>query len=566
MHSLRRLDNYHFYEDEWESYDELCDNFEWEVPEEFNIANYVCDRWSDQDKGVAVFSEDYSGNKDEYRFTDLTKMSDTLANYLSSELRVDKGDRIGVLSPQKLETLLAHLAILKIGAVSVPLSTLFGTDGLRYRLDDCDAKACFVDAETVDTFRESQDQLDSIESTITIDVKDTESGEANFWDVVSGSDEEYDTARTLAEDDAMIIYTSGTTGKPKGVRHAHRFLLGHLPLFVTWISNMEMRPDDRIWTPSEWAWIGSLLDFVLCSLYYGQPILAYEDEGKSFDAEKTFSLIDSYNITKVFLPPTGIRMMMQVDKPKERFDLSHVRVIPTGGEEVGESITEWADEVFPEAQVQTGYGQTEANMIIGECEALFQSKLGSLGRPGPGHEITIVDPDTGTPVKEPDTIGEIALQYADNPICFKEYLNRPKATDQKIEEPWLFTEDLGKRDENGYFYYHSRKDDVIISAGHKMGPGEIEESISKHEAVTNAGVIGIADERRDEVPKAFVVIGEEYDPSPPLSEKLQDHVRENLGKHQYPREIEFVEELPKTVTGKIRRQSLREREEQRGDR
>ncbi len=549
-----RLDAYHFHEQEWESYDALRDAFEWEVPDRFNMATYLCDRWADDKGRVALFSEDESGRSRTFTYWQLRNASNRLANYLVDR-GVERGDRIGVNAPQKPENVVAHLAAWKLGAVSIPLSTLFGTDALSYRLDDSESVACVVDESNVDTLREIRDDVESLDTVLTIDVDDPDDDEADLWEAIAEYPRDFDVVDTEAEDDSMIIYTSGTTGDPKGVLHAHRIILGHLPLFLTTFCNMEMNERDVFWTPAEWAWVASLFDVLFPGLYYGKPVLAYA--GGPFDAEKAFSLIERYGVTNFFAPPTALRMMMQVDDPSG-YDVDSIRVIPSGGESLGQSIVDWANDVFGGAAVHEGYGQTEANLTIGDCTALTEFREGKMGLAAPGHDVQIVDPQTAEPTVETGDVGEIAVRYEGDPVCFKEYLNKPEKTSEKVQNGWLLTEDLGTVDEDGYFTFKSRKDDVIISAGYRIGPEEVEESLSTHEAVADAAVVGVPDEERGEVPKAFVVLAAGYDPSDRLADDLRTHVRERLAQYEYPREIEFIDELPKTTTGKVRRADLRD--------
>ncbi len=555
MYSAPRLDAYHFYEREWDSYEQLRSAFEWAVPERFNMAAYICDRWADEPARIALHSADESGHLREYTFAELKTATDRLAGWLR-EAGVHQGDRIGVNSPQKPGTVMAHIAAWKLGAVSVPLSTLFGPDALEYRLDDSDAVAAVVDGSNLDAFREARGALSGLETVLTVD-GEPEGDERALETVVKGEDRPFAPVDTAAEDTALIIYTSGTTGDPKGVVHAHRTLLGHLPLFVTTFCDMAIEPGDVYWTPAEWAWIASLFDVVVPGLFYGKPVVAYD--GGPFDPATAFEIIERYGVTNFFAPPTALRMMMQVDDPGDRYDVGSIRVVPSGGESLGQSIVDWAADVFDGAAVHEGYGQTEANMIVGDCTSLIEFREGKIGRAGPGHDVTIVDPHTAEPI-EAGEVGEIAVEYKGNPVCFVEYLNKPEKTTAKVQNGWLLTEDLGEMDDDGYVSFKSRKDDVIISGGYRIGPVEVEESLAGHEAVADAGVIGNPDDERGEVPKAFVVLSDGVEPSDELKEDLRNHVRDRLAEYEYPREIDFIDELPKTTTGKVRRTALRDRD------
>ncbi|PGF17943.1 AMP-dependent synthetase [Natrinema sp. CBA1119] len=554
----QRLDAYHFYEDDWDSYEQLHEAFEWDVPDRFNMATYLCDRWADDKSRVALFAADAAGTEETYTFWQMRNVTNRLANYLRAQ-GVEEGDRVGVNAPQRPETVFAHLAAWKLGAMSVPLSTLFGPDAIEYRLDDCDAVAAVVDESNIGNFREARESLPALDTTLTVgDVTpDKAAGEAAFWDAIDDRSREFDTVETDAEDDAILIYTSGTTGDPKGVRHAQRLILGHLPLFVTTFGNMDLQEGDVFWTPAEWAWIASLFDVVMPALYYGKPVVAYN--GGQFDPAAAFQIIEQYGVSNFFAPPTALRMMMQVEDT-DRFDVGTLRTIASGGESLGQSIVDWAQDTFGDTAVHEGYGQTEANMLIGDCTALTEFREGYIGRAGPGHEVTIVDPETAEPTVETGETGEIAVRYENNPVCFVEYWNKPEKTSGKVRNGWLLTEDLGQMDEDGYVAFVGRKDDVIISAGYRIGPEEVEDSVAGYEAVADAAVIGVPDDERGEVPKAFVVLTTDAEPSDDLRESIRQHVRDRLAKYEYPREIEVVDELPKTATGKVRRASLRDRE------
>ncbi|WP_254525670.1 acyl-CoA synthetase [Natrinema caseinilyticum] len=557
MSTTDRLEAYHFYERDWDDYDRLLEEFEWEVPETFNMATYVCDRWAEDEGRVALFADDGDGGSETYTFRRVRNTANALANAMRDR-GVERGDRIAINMRQRPETVIAHVACWKLGAVSVPLSTLFGTDAVSYRLNDADAVACFVDGTNVETVRDVATDSPSLETVVTVGDVDPEDDEFAFQELIDTHSREFETVRTDAEDDAIIIYTSGTTGDPKGVRHAHRVLLGNLPLVITGFCNMELRDSDIFWTPSEWAWVATLFDVVFPAMFYGRPVVAYSAD-EQFDPETAMEIIERYDVTVFFGPATALRMMEQMDDP-DRWDVSSIRCLPSGGESLGQSIVEWARDVFDGAAVHEAYGQTEANMLVGDCTALAESREGKIGRRAPGHEIAIVDPGTAEQRIETGEVGEIAVRYEGDPVCFKEYWNKPNKTAEKVRNGWLLTEDLGRLDEDGYLEFVSRTDSVIISAGYRIGPVEIEEALANSDAVADAGVIGVPNDERGEVPKAFVVLADGFEASESLEESLQQDVRDRLAKYEYPQQIEFVDELPKTSSGKIRRTSLEERE------
>jgi acetyl-CoA synthetase len=555
---VRDLEAYQFYEEEWDSYEELREQFEWEIPETFNMATYACERWADDPGRVAVFYEHEDGRTETYTFWQINRLSNQLANYLR-EQGVEQGDRVGVNLPQRPETVIAHFAVWKLGAISIPLSTLFGPDALSYRFNDADVKACLVDDRNVESLREAKADSSSLTTLLVVGDASPQDDETMFEDAIADQSTEFEAVVTDPEDDAIILYTSGTTGDPKGVVHSHRILLGFLPTIVTTVGNNDIRDSDVFWSPTEWAWIGTLFLVVIPPLYYGRPILAYN--GGSFDSETAFDLVDRYGVTNFFAPPTALRMMMQLDDPRVDYAIEGVRAITSGGESLDQTIVDWVAETFEGAALNDWYGQTEADPIVTSCADLMEFREGKIGRPSLGVDVTLFDPETREDTVEPGEIGEIAVNVeASHPVCFKEYWNKPEKTAKKVQDSWLFTEDLGVMDEDGYIGFHSRKDDVIICSGYRIGPEEVEESVISHPAVQDAGVIGIPDDVRGEVPKAFVKLTEERDSSEGLGAEIQDYVKDRLAKYEYPRQIEFVDELPKTATGKTKRPELWERE------
>ena len=553
MVSTGRLEAYHFYEEEWDSYEQLREAFEWEIPDQFNIAAYVCDRWAEERGQVAVIAEDMDGNEETHTFWQLRNEANRLANHLASE-GIGRGDRVGVNLNQRPAALVAHIACWKLGAVSVPLSLLFGPAAIEHRLGDCDAVACVVEDANVDAVRDAD--LPAMETVLTVGDVDHREDEADLWTAIDNESRERKTLETDAQDDAVIIYTSGTTGPPKGVRHAHRFVLGHLPVAAEAFLETGQTSEHLYWTPVEWSWVGSLFSVIVPALYYGQPVIAYA--GGQFDPENAFHILEKYGVTYFSGPPTALRMMMQVEHP-EQWELSSVQKIGSGGESVGESIREWAEGVFGIDTVEEAYGQTEANLIVSDCAELAEVRQGKMGLAAPGHEVAILDPETLERL-EPGEVGEIAVRHEGNPVCFKEYWGRPEKTAAKVRDGWLLTEDLGTVDDDGYFEFVGRTDDVIISSGYRIGPEEIEETLATHHAVADAGVIGVPHKERGQVPKAFVVPAPGHEPSDDLRADLQEYVGDRLANYEYPRELEFIAELPRTSTEKVRRRDLRERE------
>jgi len=550
MPSPKKLPAYHLYDSDWESFEEIREAFEWEIPQSFNIATYISERWADA-ADLALIYEDEDGFDDTLSFARVDARASRLASSLA-DLGIGPGDRVGINLPQRPETLLAHVAVWKLGGTTLPLSTLFGTDALSYRLNDAAAGACIVDQSNVETFRSAQPTLETVDEVVTVGVEHRQGGEHAYESLVGSGRSDVKAVDTDPDESALITYTSGTTGDPKGVVHGHRVLLGHLPAFNCHHCNLEQRANDLVWNPSEWAWLGSFVNSVLPALFFGLPVMVYNGE---FDARTATRIIDEHDVTIWSMAPTGLRMVRDLSAD-ERQDMTSLRSIVTGGEAVEPELIEWT-ETSTGATVHQGYGQTEANGIVGNCSALTEPRY--MGHPLPGHEVTLLDPKTLDPVP-PGEVGEIAVRYEDNPTCFKEYLNEPEKTTSKVKEGWLLSEDLATRDDDGFYEFVSRKDDVIISSGRRIGPEEIEGSLSTHPAVSGAGVIGVPDDRRGDVPKAFVHVHDDVEPTEDLVDELEAHVKRNLAEYEYPRYIEFVDSLPRTVTDKTDRAELRARE------
>ncbi|GHD39077.1 acetyl-CoA synthetase [Thalassobaculum fulvum] len=536
-----------------DSYDEVCRRFRWRIPQRFNIAVDVCDRHADAGAGTALIHIAADGSVVEHSFADLKRASNRLANVLAAG-GLSRGDRVGILMPQRPETAVAHIAAHKVGMVSVPLFTLFGEDALAYRLGDCGAAALVTDRESLAKIEAIRDRLPALKLVLVAD----EARDGGWWRALApaldAASDDFAPVDTAADDPAVIIYTSGTTGQPKGALHAHRVLLGHLP-GVEFPHDFFPQPGDRFWTPADWAWIGGLFDVLLPSLHHGVPVVAHRFA--KFDPEAAFDLIARHGVRNSFLPPTALKLMRQVQDPRARHALA-MRSIGSGGETLGTELLDWGRTVFG-VTINEFYGQTECNLVVGNCAAVMPVRPGSMGKPVPGHTVGIVD-EAGVPVADGET-GSIAVRRGD-PVMFLGYWNKPEATDAKFAGPdkeWMLTGDLGRRDGDGYLHYVGRDDDVITSAGYRIGPGEIEDCLAAHPAVALAAVIGVPDPLRTEAVKACIVLAEGTAPSDGLKAEIQEHVKRRLAAHEYPRIVEFMDALPMTATGKIMRRVLRER-------
>lgn len=530
------------------TYEDVYRAFQWKVPRYYNIGVDCCDKWAEQRYRLALIYEDDQGKVKKYTFWDLKRLSNRLANALKA-CGLDRSDRVGILLPQCPETALSHLAIYKIGGIAIPLFTLFGPEALEYRLGNSGARAVITDAGNLPKILEIRGRLPELK-TILVTRGETPDGVVDFWKTLEKGSYYFTPVRTKADDPALIIYTSGTTGPPKGALHAHRVVLGHVP-GVEFFHNFFPKKDDLYWTPADWAWIGGLIDVLLPSWHHGVPVVAFR--AKKFDPEQAFHFIAKYGIRNAFMPPTALKIMRQVPEPRQRYDFA-MRTIGCGGETLGQELLEWGRKVMG-LTINEFYGQTEVNLVLGNCSEIMETRRGSMGRPIPGHRVEVVD-GAGR-VLPPGETGEVAIQRPD-PVMFLGYWGNPQATEDKFIGDWSLTGDLARKDEEGYFWFVGRKDDLISSAGYRIGPTEIEDCLIKHPAVAMAGVIGSPDEVRGEIVKAFIVLNPGFAPEPSLTAEIQQFIKTRLAAHEYPREIEFLKELPLTATGKIMRKDLRQ--------
>ena len=529
-------------------FDQIRREFQWKIPERYNMAWEVCDKHVGLSRHPAMYCELPAGGTRTYTFGEVKAFSNSLANGLRA-LGVAKGDRVGIVLPQCLETGIAHVAVHKLGAVSLPLSILFGPEAIEYRLKDSGARTVITQGRHIEMIQDLRPQLPELETVISCEEP---GADHDLWTLIGNGLDTFEMEDTLADDPALLIYTSGTTGPPKGALVAHRSLIGNLPGFEL-SQNFFPEANDVFWTPADWAWTGGLLDGLMPSWVFGRPIVA--NTGGKFDPEKACSLLARYKVSNAFIPPTALKMMRQVPA-LERYDIQ-LRGVMSAGEAMGAELYEWGQDVL-NLKINEMWGQTEFNYLVGNCTAIMDVKPGSMGKPYPGHQVDAID-DDGDIVPRGEA-GELAARIGD-PVMFLGYWNKPQATEEKISNGWFRTGDVGYKDEDGYVWFVGRKDDVISSAGHRVGPGEIEDSLLKHPAVAQAAVIGVPDELRGNIIKAYIVLAQGHDAGDDLKKDIQDMVKTRLAAHEYPREIEFINEMPMTTTGKVRRLELRERDQ-----
>jgi acetyl-CoA synthetase len=534
-------------------------DWQWQVPARFNIATVCAHRWAadvGQAQHIAIDWEDESGEQANVTYAELSRRVHRLAAALTA-IGIRTGDRVAVCLPQRIETAVSLLAILQLGAVAVPLTVLFGHEALAYRLNHAQCKLAICDSASLANVLSVRAQVACLTSIVAC----AGAGDASAidWaDLLSRGSDKFAVADTAADAAALVIYTSGTTGPPKGALIPHRALFGNLSGFI-YSHNQFPQPGDVFWSPADWAWTGGLWDALLPTLYFGHTIVGYRGR---FDPARAFSLMERYRVTCTFLFPTALKMMMKsVPFPREHYALK-LRSIMSAGESVGESVFEWTQRALG-VTLNEMFGQTELNYVVGNCSSLWPARSGSMGRAYPGHQIAVLDTlGRGVPLGES---GDVAVNRRDingdlDPVFFLGYLGNDAGTRAKYSGDWCRTGDMAHMDVDGYLWYDGRSDDVIKSAGYRIGPAEIESCLIQHSAVAMAAVIGKPDAERGMIVKAFIVLAAGFEPTEKLQKSLALHVRGRLAPYEYPKEFEFVNELPMTTTGKIQRKVLRDRE------
>ena len=529
-------------------YDALYRQFRWQLPSTYNIGVEVCDRWAAAEPDrLALVHVRPDGRSEHISYGWLRDTSNRLANALAAH-GVARGDRVAILLPQAPEVAAIHVAIYKLGAVALPLASLFGVDALSYRLANAGVKALLCNASGLAKLAAIRAELPELALVVSLD--GAADGALSFADLAARASADFTPVATAPDDPAVMIYTSGTTGQPKGALHAHRVLIGHLP-GIEMPHDFFPQPGDRFWTPADWAWAGGLLDCLLPSLYYGVSVVARRLD--KFDPEEAFDLMAKASVRNAFIPPTALRMLRSARSPRGRHALA-LRTVGSGGESLGAETYEWGKSALG-LVVNEFYGQTECNLVLASCALIGVSKPGAIGKPVPGHTVAVIRRDGA--VCAPGELGQVAVQRPD-PVMFLAYWGQPQATEAKFIGNWMTTGDQGVVDDDGYFTFVGRDDDVITSAGYRIGPGEIEDCLIRHPAVALAAVVGKPDALRTEIVKAFIVVKSGVAPTDALAAEIQDFVRTRLSAHEYPREVAFIDEMPMTTTGKVIRRLLRE--------
>ncbi len=543
-----------------DQYASLYESFEWLVPTHFNIGHACCHRWANHPtdaRKIALFDENETGQREVWTYERLAATANQLANGLI-RMGVTRGDRVALILGQRPETVVAHIAIYSVGAVVLPLSNLFGPEALEQRLRDAQVRIALFDDLSAPNVLACLARCPTLTQLVGVNVEDER---VLSWNkLLVRQPTTFKPVVTRADEPAILLYTSGTTGAPKGALLPHSVLLGNLPGFVA-SQNWFPHPKDVFWSPADWAWTGGLMDALLPTLYFGQPIVGTRGR---FSPERAFDILERYQVTNTFLFPTALKQMMKtIARPHDTYQLS-LRCIMSGGESVGDTVFAWCEQALGIAPNEM-FGQTEMNYLIGNSHQKWSARSGSMGKPYPGHRISVLRED-GTSA-ETDEVGEVALNRFDihghpDPILFLGYWRNEAATDEKFTGDWCRTGDLARVDAQGYYWYAGRADDVFKSSGYRIGPGEIENCLLDHPAVANVAVVPKPDAERGSVVKAFVVLTSEFSSRKraELTALLQEHVRTRLAPYEYPKDIEYIDALPMTTTGKIQRRVLRQLE------
>jgi acetyl-CoA synthetase len=572
-----------------DNYAQLHGNLRWHVPEHFNMAQVCCARWAasvSDAENIAVYEYSSDAGARGYSFFQLRRQANQLSNLLAQQ-GVKRGDRVAIVMPQRFETAVAYLAVLQMGAVAMPLSMLFGPDALAFRLIDSDAVLAICDDSVADSLRALQVNCPQLRSNLRAVLSTAAIRASN-----PAHSDQFILVDTLANEAAVLIYTSGTTGPPKGALIPHRALIGNLTGFVcsqNWFGfdgianeSSNARSDAVFWSPADWAWTGGLMDALLPTLYFGRPIVAFNGR---FSPELALVLMRDCGVTHTFLFPTALKAMMKAfpgaahETVRDQFKLQ-LQAIMSAGEAVGDAVFDYCEQQLG-IRVNEMFGQTEINYIVGNCNRFWPSKPGSMGKGYPGHRVMVID-DAGRECAV-GVPGDVAVNRFDahgqpDPVFFLGYWKNESATQAKFTGDWCRTGDMATRDAEGYLWYQGRADDVFKAAGYRIGPGEVENCLVKHPAVANAAVVPKPDAQRGAVVKAYVVLSADFvalriqaaaqaTASPKFDEDLiaalQAHVKGRLAPYEYPKEIEFVDALPMTTTGKVQRRVLRLQEEER---
>lgn len=532
------------------NYKRTYSTWRWKLPTFFNLSSLI-DAWADDPKRIAIYWEGDDGETKALTYRELKNYSNQFAGALN-KLGLKKGDKAVIVMPRLIETHIAYLGIVKTGAVAVPVSQLFAPDALHYVIDNADAKVLITTEELRHGLLKRV--IPKCKKLKRVIVLGKEAGnDLSFWKILVKEPRDFKVAKTRGGGLSTFLYTSGTTGMPKGVMHTHWWLLGNVPQVRFW---QDVRPGDMVWCTADLTWITGLINAFLGPLSQGATILSYEGR---FDPHRWFTLMETYNITNLVSAPTAFRMLMAEEHKLKKYKLS-LRVVCGIGERVNDEIIHWWQKRYG-LTVLDGYGQTECMSFICNYPGM-KVKVGSCGKPTPGHIVSIINPETHREVTKPAVRGIVVMDKKSSPVLYRGYWKNEEKTKSTLSGRWYLSGDAGYRDREGYFWIEGRDDDVIKTSGYRVGPYEVESTLHRHPAVAESAVIGKPDKMLGHIIKALVVLKRGHTGTPALIKELQQFVKKHLAAYKYPKEIVFVRELPKTQSGKIKRKILRIKEEE----
>jgi acetyl-CoA synthetase len=528
-----------------------ADSYQIVIPVRCNIARNTVERYArETPDSLALVFEDENLELQTWTFAELDRDASKLAYHLTG-LGIKRGDRVALHTGMRPETGIAHMALHKLGVVAVTLSQLYGPDTLAHILNHAEAIAIISQDTAWDRFRSRISEFGTLAHRIV--VGDAKGDEIAFSDAVREGPDSLPAVDTMADEMALLMYTSGSTGLPKGIMHGHRILEAYVPS-LSLVFNLDRDdPNSVFWSPADWAWVGGLLDLLLIAWRFGRTVVTTEHR---FDAEWAFEFMARRGVSHSFLTPTALKRFAQVSDVRTRWPALKLRVVGTGGEALPGAVLDWAENEL-NIVCNEFYGLTEVNHLIGNCHSLSPSQAGSMGMAYPGHATTIIDAE-GNPVPDGNE-GEV-VAHQDDVTRFLGYWKDPERSSALCFGPWLRTGDMAVRDKEGYFWYRGRTDDLIKSAGYRIGPAEVEDCLVRHSAVAEAAVVASPDPDRGNIVKAFIRLARGYEASDELTMELQRYVKENLAAYKYPREIEYVDAFELTSSGKISRKKLRDAE------
>ena len=532
------------------NYEQIYKNFKWDIPEQFNFGFDIIDKWAGRRNKLALVSIDGSGDHAaKHTFKELSLLSSKFANVLKKQ-GIKKGDRVLVMLPQIPEWYIVVLGSIKLGAIFMPTPTLSTPEDIEYRIKMSEATAAITGSEFATRFESVKHHCPSLRSLILID--GNEHGWLNYQSEMLAASAAFERPKIMSTDPMLIFFTSGTTGHPKMVLHAHSYALAHL-VTAKYIHNLQSA--DLHWTIADTGWAKTAWGRLFGQWILGAAVVQYDVRGK-FEPRTALQALERYGVTTFCAPPTIYRMFL-LENLKD-YKLSKLRHCVSAGEALGaETIRDW--KLATGLEIYDCYGQTESVCLIGNYK-FMPVKIGAMGKPTPGHIVSVVD-DEGNELS-PGNPGNIAVKIKPDypPGLLREYWRNPGEMSRAFRGEWYYTGDLAYKDNDGYLWFVGRGDDVIKSSGYRIGPVEVESVLEKHPAVAESAVIGAPDKVRGQIVKAFIVLAPGYKSSSELTEELQELVKQHTAPYKYPREVEYLSELPKTVSGKILRSKLREQE------